>query len=581
MAALTVLGASACGSDGGDPEQGPSISPVLDTDREASASIGPDGGSVAATAADGTEYTLAIPAEALIEDTEISLTPILGIDDLPMSGGLVAGVHFEPSGLELFRTATLSVTLPEASSLGSEELLAGFTYDGEGENLALTLADAAGDSFTLPILHFSGAGSGAATPAETRVKPDLQAAVSNDAALERALAGYRRWLTAEGALEQVDVFELVSESHDLAAAALKAAIARANDLCERQGSFVEAENVLLWQRRAESVLPEDALAANGLDRQAVVDELCVQVVFESTSFPAAPALGEPALLEVVVGFAFAEGPTEFSFGMVVNVLTTGATPADAQEFTDQSGRVEVTLTPDSPSVEIEVDACIGIGGFASRLVGESVCQQAFIVRGLVVSPGAITLAPGTSQQFTAELLGITEEVTWAADGGSIDESGLFVAGGSAGTFTVTATSVANPSLTASARVTIDGDIGEPVTTILHGTAQCVDVDDLGAVKPSGIRVMQMGSQLEIHFPRVVPQSTTPYGDSFSGTTNDCSGGPCEISGTFDGSTISGRAVWDNICTSTRCPQGCDCYTDFEATVAPECVDLSDRLACEL
>ena len=150
VAALTLLGSSACGSDGGDPEQGPSISPMLDTDREASASIGPDGGSVAATAADGTEYTLAIPAEALIEDTEISLTPILGIDDLPMSGGLVAGVHFEPSGLELFRTATLSVTLPEAPTLGSEELLAGFTYDGDGENLALALADAAGDSFTLP-----------------------------------------------------------------------------------------------------------------------------------------------------------------------------------------------------------------------------------------------------------------------------------------------------------------------------------------------------------------------------------------------------------------------------------------------
>jgi hypothetical protein len=259
--------------------------------------------------------------------------------------------------------------------------------------------------------------------------------------------------------------------------------------------------------------------------------------------------------------------------------------------------VELTLTPDSPGVEIEVDACIGIAVGAFTLTGGFVCQEAFIVRGLIVSPGTITLAPGASQQFTAELLDITEEVTWAADGGSIDESGLFVAGGTAGTFTVTATSVANPSLTATARVTIDGDIGEPVTTILHGTAQCVDIEDLGDVKPSGIRVMQMGSQLEIQFPRVVPQSTTPYrtpcisddfvylatlsGDSFSGSTNDCRGGPCEINGTFDGSTISGRAVWDNLCTSTTCQQGCDCYTDFEATVAPECVDLSDRLACEL
>jgi hypothetical protein len=634
MAAFSLLSLNACSSAEGGSGQGPAISPVLDADRETSAAIGPDGGSITATAEDGTEYTLEVPADALIEEVEISLTPILSIVDLPMSRGLLAGVHFEPSGLELFRTATLTVVPPQALSLGSEELLTGFTYDGDGENLALTLADLGSDSFTLPILHFSGAGSGAATPADlqatfapgsadaflaelmaavdasddaafeaslrrwyqTRVKPDLQAAVSNDAALERALAGYRRWLTAEGSLEQVDVSELVSESYDLAAAALGDAIARANDLCERQKSFVEAEEVLIWQRRAESVLSGNALAANGLDRRTVLNELCVQVVFESTSFPEAPVVGESALLEVVVGFAFGDGPTEFSFGMAVNVLTDGAAPAEASEVTDQSGRVELTLTPDSPSVEIQIDACIGIGGFASALVGASVCQEAFIIRGLVVSPSTVTLAPGASQQFTAELLGVDEEVTWSADGGSIDEGGVFVAGNNAGTVTVTATSVANPSLVATARVTIDGDIGEPVTTILHGTAQCLDVEDLGDVKPSGIRVVQMGSQLEIQFPRVVPQSTTPYrtpcisddvvylatlsGDSFTGSTNDCSGGPCEISGTFDGSMISGRAVWDNVCVSTTCPSGCDCYTDFEATVAGECVDLSDRLACE-
>lgn len=634
MALLMQGGSFGCSSGGDGSEQGPSISPVLDSARESSASLGPEGGVVEATGADGTQYTLTLPADALIEETEIALTPILSVDDLPTSGEFVAGVHFEPSGLELFRTATLTVTPPSAPGVAPDEVLAGFVYDGDGENLAFALTEVDATSFSLPIHHFSGGGGGAANPGElmaaaapgtanafvaqlmnallandaegaesilrqwyeARVRPRLQAAVSDDAALERALDEYRRWLAAEGGGVPAPI-DLVSESRDLAADAFGEAIARANDLCERQKSFTEAEAVLLWQRRAESVLPEDELLANALDRRSVLVELCVQVVFESTSFPESPVVDEPALLEVVVGFAFAGEPTELASGMAVNVLTVGATPAGATLVTDDSGAVELTLTPDSGSIEIEVDACIGIAPGAGALTGAFVCQQAFVVRGLVVSPSTVTLAPGASQQFTAELLGVDEEVTWTADGGSIDESGLFVAGGNAGTFTVTATSVADPSLVATARVTIEEITSEPVTTILHGTAQCVDIEDLGDVKPSGIRVIQMGNQLEIQFPRVVPDSTTPYrtpcipddfvylatlsGDSFSGSTNDCRGGPCEISGTFDGSMISGRAVWDNLCTSTTCQQDCDCYTDFEATVAPECVDLSDRLSCLL
>ena len=140
---LGMLALTGCGSDGGGGGEvvpGPSISPILDTDRESSASLGPEGGTVMATAADGTEYALSIPADALIDETEIVLTPIISVDDLPMSGGFIAGVHFEPSGLELFRTAELRVTQPAAPNLAADEALAGFVYDGAGENLGLALA---------------------------------------------------------------------------------------------------------------------------------------------------------------------------------------------------------------------------------------------------------------------------------------------------------------------------------------------------------------------------------------------------------------------------------------------------------
>ncbi len=432
----------------------------------------------------------------------------------------------------------------------------------------------------------------------------MQSAVSNDEALERALDEYRRWLNAEGAVPlPIELGALVSESHDLAADAFGEAIARANDLCERNASFEEAEEALRWQRRAESVLPESVLVQNGIDRPSVLVDLCVQVVIESTSFPQSPVVGEPALLEVVFGFAFGDGPTEFSPSMVAFVLANGASPAGSTEFTGVDGRVELTLTPESGSISIEVDACIGNGGFnGGRLVAGLVCQEALIVRGLVVEPSSVTLNPGVAQQFSAELLGVDEPVTWLATGGSIDENGFFTAGTAAGTFTVTATSVANPSLTATAQVNIEELTGEPMTSTWLGTAQCLDVDRLGDVKPSGIAVIQTGNQLEIRFPRTDPgtgdvtfqtpcvgdelvyTATLSGGGSFGGSTNDCHRGPCSISGTFDGSTISGRAVWQGVCVSTRCPAGCDCYTDFEATLTDSCVVLSSggdppRMSC--
>jgi hypothetical protein len=500
---LALLGFG-CGTDidGGSSETpGPTVTPLLDTERETSEVVGPEGGAVSMTAADGTEYMLTLPADALLEETEISLTPILGIDDLPMSGGLVAGVHFEPSGLELFRTATLSVTLPSAPVVGAEESLAGFVYDDDGENLAFALTEATGSSFTVPVDHFSGAGAGAANRGElagtsaagsangfiarlvdaiqtegtdeaesilrewyeARVEPGLQAAVSSDGALERALGEYRRWLNAESAVSlPIDVSGLLSESEEVAADALGEAIARANDVCERNASFEEAEEALRWQRRAESVLPEGVLVRKGLDRGTVLNELCVQVVIERTSFPQAPVVGEPSLLEVVVGFAFGDGPTEFSSSMVAFVFANGATPAGATEFTDENGLVQLELTPDSGSVSIEVDACIGNGGFnGGQLVAGLVCQQAFIVRGLVIDPNEAEVSPGGTVPFAALLGGTSTNVVWTATGGSIDSSGLYTAGNREGSFQITATSVEDPSLRATATVRIIAEEFDP------------------------------------------------------------------------------------------------------------------------
>ena len=72
-----------------------------------------------------------------------------------------------------------------------------------------------------------------------------------------------------------------------------------------------------------------------------------------------------------------------------------------------------------------------------------------------ISPTTANLNTGTQQQFAATVTGSTNtSVTWKASGGTVSSSGLYTAPSSAGTFTVTATSVADPTKSASTSVTV-------------------------------------------------------------------------------------------------------------------------------
>ena len=75
-----------------------------------------------------------------------------------------------------------------------------------------------------------------------------------------------------------------------------------------------------------------------------------------------------------------------------------------------------------------------------------------------VSPTSVSLITGASQQFTATVTGTSNTaVTWTvveSGGGSVSASGLYTAPGTAGIFHVRATSVADPSKSAQATVTV-------------------------------------------------------------------------------------------------------------------------------
>ena len=75
---------------------------------------------------------------------------------------------------------------------------------------------------------------------------------------------------------------------------------------------------------------------------------------------------------------------------------------------------------------------------------------------VTVTPATVTLAPNSTQQFSATVVGLQNQaVTWTATAGVISTAGLFTAGVTAGTATVRATSVADPTVSGEGIVTVD------------------------------------------------------------------------------------------------------------------------------
>ncbi|MGC1171059.1 MAG: hypothetical protein WA886_19290, partial [Candidatus Acidiferrales bacterium] len=66
---------------------------------------------------------------------------------------------------------------------------------------------------------------------------------------------------------------------------------------------------------------------------------------------------------------------------------------------------------------------------------------------LVIAPGAASIPVSQSGQFTAFLAGVGQSATWTASGGTIDNTGLFMAPSAPGSVTITATAGSNSGTT--------------------------------------------------------------------------------------------------------------------------------------
>ena len=208
LAAALLLGAAACTEHGG-ARSGPAwlsasakpitLRPTIDTAAATSKVVtAENGGTLSATGKDGTRYRLSIPGGALLSDATITIVPLAKVDGLPLSGGSVAAVHIEPSGLQLMKAATL--TIDAARDVPVAEQVA-FAYYGGGNDAHRVPLSPDPRKVEMKLLHFSGYGFGQA-PANDPGRQALEHASANEARLQSRMAAIlgrerQRQLTGE------------------------------------------------------------------------------------------------------------------------------------------------------------------------------------------------------------------------------------------------------------------------------------------------------------------------------------------------------------------------------------------------
>ncbi len=385
---VLLLLASCGGGDG--PPTGPGGgdgSLTLDADHAVSDLVGPQGDTLRTTAG-GHNFTLIVPPGALQASVTITMTPIASWNDLPLSGGLAAGVSFEPAGLQFVVPALLTVSNMPGAPSGMR--LSAVTFEADGDSLALRPVLGTASVPSILVSHFSGGSFGFGTladlerisiaspaaalsedslallaspetPADSGAIVDLLtawfdsvvlpgiSAAANDAGLLAAVRDYGLWVETAQALltgniplspigaqlpRAPDKLRVSWErAREAMAPQLRDAIAGNNSTCRTDHSVQALYNVFFWQGMAHIVNLEIETADQQLDLASVVSNLCARIVADSVGLPDPLPLGADESLDLAWGLLIGETPPVVPADFQVTVTANGATVQHPTGFT--------------------------------------------------------------------------------------------------------------------------------------------------------------------------------------------------------------------------------------------------------
>lgn len=366
------------------------------------ATISEEGGTLTATDRNGVVYTLTVPASALAEDTVIGMYPVLDVATLPADAQVAGGVHFVPDGLVLQLGATLTMEFPAGTDLLS---LFAVKYDGDGNDPTLSISRADGRTLTVLVQHFSGAiavggedaltalgfessQGGVAEGYIDRIAQASQGFAGDDPAVTAAvLPIYIEWYEEYvrptlvfGATTTLDsgIFDetrrVYDEWHSVASMTgilpqLAAQVADATPLAaaylnKRYEFFnracAEAQNLGFPitetfgpVAQAAKGLDVGALARqwgvprepNNLDDEFLLDNLCVQVAFDTLLPDGLDRPGDTGTLTVGTHYTIAGGPARNDLPIRVRLTRDGAAiGSPASGLVDTSGILDSQIT---------------------------------------------------------------------------------------------------------------------------------------------------------------------------------------------------------------------------------------------
>jgi len=228
---------------------------------------------------------------------------------------------------------------------------------------------------------------------------------------------------------------------------------------------IDAYATVLSLDGAQLPTPQSApvrLALLDLDNNGHFDEADLQAfaahLLDANGNPVAPSARDYSRYDLN-GDGFTGGPRTELFDLDRVHSTQFGAAADPTEVTQTIEGVDVHFD-ESSLTDAQILCYYSYSGLytgdpdgrAQRLTG--LCGVS-----VTVTPTQATLSPGGTQQFSSTVRGSADpRVTWRTDapGATITDAGLFTAGGTNGTFTVTAVSVADPTVSATAHVIITG-----------------------------------------------------------------------------------------------------------------------------
>ena len=169
-----------------------------------------------------------------------------------------------------------------------------------------------------------------------------------------------------------------------------------------------------------------------------------------------------------------------------------------------------------------------------------------------LQPGSVSLAEGAQQQFTATVAGSTNEaVTWTATGGTMTSTGtttgLFTAGKTAGTFSITATSVVDSTKSAHVSVTVTAPV--PVVAV--------------SVQPLSVS-LAAGAKQQF--------ASTVTGSSNTAVTWTATGGTISSSGLFTAGSTAGTSF--SVTATSAADTSKSAHAAVTITAAPPQVSVS-------